>query len=119
LKQSASATVNYANVTRSDGAALTTSGTITHLSRYLIRDNNLTDLINAGTSRTNLGLGTLATLNSVDLSGSQATGILAAARFPALTGDVTTSSGSVATSYNNAVPTAKGGVKTGGTTGQV
>lgn len=34
---------------------------------------------------------------AIDLSGSQATGILASARFPALTGDVTTSAGSVAT----------------------
>jgi hypothetical protein len=37
------------------------------------------------------------TANAVDLSGTNATGILAAARFPALTGDVTTSSGAVAT----------------------
>jgi hypothetical protein len=34
---------------------------------------------------------------SVDLSGTNATGILAAARFPALTGDVTTTAGSLAT----------------------
>lgn len=35
---------------------------------------------------------------AIDLSGSQATGTLAAGRFPALTGDVTTSAGSLATS---------------------
>lgn len=34
---------------------------------------------------------------AIDLSGSQATGILAASRFPALTGDITTSSGALAT----------------------
>ena len=34
---------------------------------------------------------------TADLSGSDVTGILAAARFPALTGDITTSSGAVAT----------------------
>lgn len=38
------------------------------------------------------------TANAVDLSGANATGTLAAARFPALTGDVTTSAGSLATS---------------------
>lgn len=43
------------------------------------------------------GAGTLASLNSVDLSGSLATGILAAARFPALTGDVTTTAGNLTT----------------------
>lgn len=35
--------------------------------------------------------------SAIDLSGAQATGTLAAGRFPALTGDVTTSAGSVAT----------------------
>lgn len=48
------------------------------------------------------------TANAVNLSGTNATGILAAARFPALTGDVTTSSGSIATTIaNNAVTNAK------------
>lgn len=42
------------------------------------------------------GLGSLATASSVNLS-SQATGTLQAAQFPALTGDVTTSAGAVAT----------------------
>jgi hypothetical protein len=44
-------------------------------------------------SRTNQ----VITANAVDLSGTHVTGILAAARHPALTGDVTTPSGSVAT----------------------
>lgn len=35
--------------------------------------------------------------SAIDLSGSEATGILAGGRFPALTGDITTSAGSVAT----------------------
>jgi len=35
---------------------------------------------------------------AIDLSGAEATGVLAAARFPALTGDVTTSASSLATS---------------------
>lgn len=39
----------------------------------------------------------LLTSAAIDLSGAQATGALAAARFPALTGDVTTSAGNLAT----------------------
>lgn len=54
------------------------------------------------------GLGALATKSAVDLSTTDATGILAAARFPALTGDVTTVAGALATTLtNNAVTTAK------------
>lgn len=54
------------------------------------------------------GLGSLATMSSVDLSGAQASGVLAAARFPALTGDVTTTAGSLATTIgNNTVGTTK------------
>jgi hypothetical protein len=45
---------------------------------------------------------------AADLSGSQVTGTLAAGRFPALTGDVTTSAGSLATTIaNDAVSYAK------------
>lgn len=47
------------------------------------------------------GLGALALLGSVDLSGSLATGILAAARFPALSGPVTTTAGSLTTHIAN------------------
>ncbi len=48
------------------------------------------------------------TAHAVDLSGTNATGILAAARFPALTGDVTTSSGALGTTIaSNAVTTSK------------
>lgn len=44
------------NCVRADGAALSTSGTITEYSRYLVRDNNLSDIITPATARTNLGL---------------------------------------------------------------
>lgn len=54
------------------------------------------------------GLGSLATKNSVDLGTTDATGTLAAARMPALTGDVTSTAGTVATTIAaNAVTTTK------------
>lgn len=51
-------------------------------------------------------------ISAVDLSGAEATGTMAAARMPALTGDVTSSAGGVATTYNNVVPASKGGAGT-------
>lgn len=45
--------------------------------------------------------GQAITAHPVDLSGTNATGTLAAGRFPALTGDVTTSAGSLATTISN------------------
>lgn len=53
-------------------------------------------------------LGSLATKSVVDLSSAEVTGFLAEARFPAMTGEVTTTAGSLATTIsNNAVTTAK------------
>lgn len=58
------------------------------------------------------------TANAVNLSGSNVTGILAAARFPALTGDVTNSSGTLATTVgaiqNRAITLATGYLKYNG-----
>jgi len=79
--------------------------------------NTATQSIDAnGTARLrSLGTG-IAHVNSigvlsssaVDLSGSEVTGTIAAARMPALTGDVTTSAGAVATTIaNSAVTNAK------------
>ncbi len=45
--------------------------------------------------------GQVLSASAVNLSGTNVTGILAAGRFPALTGDVTTSAGSVATTLSN------------------
>lgn len=71
-------------------------------------------------------LGTLAFKSSVDLSGSDATGTLAEARMPALTGDVTSSSGAVATTVGkiqgrtvaSTAPTAGQGLVWNNTTSQ-
>src|SRR5262249_44990227 len=54
------------------------------------------------------GLGALATKSAIDLSTTDATGTLAAGRFPAHTGDVTTTAGSLTTTIaNNVVSNAK------------
>lgn len=50
-------TINYANVTREDGAALAVHGPALDISRYAVRDNNLSDLTNFASARTNIGLG--------------------------------------------------------------
>lgn len=44
--------------------------------------------------------------SSIDLSGAEASGILAAGRFPALTGDMTTSAGALATTLAATIPNA-------------
>lgn len=50
-----SGTIGYANVTRPDGAALVTNGSVSRLSRFAIRDNNLSDLASPSTSLDNIG----------------------------------------------------------------
>ncbi|WP_409479478.1 tail fiber domain-containing protein [Pseudobdellovibrio sp. HCB154] len=61
---------------------------------YVVKANNLSDLASATVARSNLGLGDLAVLNFMDLSSSQASGTLAAARLPAFSGDISSTLGS-------------------------
>lgn len=86
--------------------AITTGGTLsgTHYSIYQA-DSTASNSLAGTTNLPSLSASLPLQLNSskniissaIDLSSSQATGTLASARFPALTGDVTTSAGSVAT----------------------
>jgi len=48
---------------------------------FAVKTNNLSDLTNVATARNNLGLGTLAVGNSIDLGSASATGIINEARF--------------------------------------
>jgi parallel beta-helix repeat protein len=74
---------------------------------FLQAANNLSDIGLASTARTNLGLGSLAVLSTVNLA-TNVTGTLQAANFPALTGDITTSAGSLTTALaTNTVTYAK------------
>lgn len=61
----------------------------------LARGSNGQFLSSTGASVSWASLGALASKGSIDLSGAEATGVLAAGRFPALTGDVTTAAGAL------------------------
>ena len=63
----------------------------------LHKSANLSDVANVATARTNLGLVASATVDTTN-AGNISSGTLAAGRLPALTGDVTTQPGTVATS---------------------
>ncbi|WP_409479016.1 tail fiber domain-containing protein [Pseudobdellovibrio sp. HCB154] len=91
--------VNFSNKITSSAASIAqvlgyVPASATALGNYAVRSNNLSDLASATVARTNLGLGSLATLNFVDLGTSYASGTLAAARLPAFTGDVVSVAGS-------------------------
>lgn len=89
-------------------------------SGVLLSANNLSDVASAAAARTNLGVGYIGTLSSVDLGSSDVTGTLAIARTPSYIGDVTKASASntlvlsntgvVAGTYSKVTVDAKGRV---------
>lgn len=102
--------VNFSNKITSSAASIAqvlgyvpaASGAVP--SGVLLSANNLSDLASSASARTNLGLGTFAIANSIDLGSASATGTLAADRLPAFGGDVTSVSGSaVLTLVNSGV----------------
>lgn len=100
-----SVTVNNAVFMGSPGNAVTISSNVITPGATIYQNGNI-----------NLGPGFSASLPlqldanrkmvslAVDGSGSQFTGTIAAARMPALTGDITTSAGAVATTLTNSIP---------------
>lgn len=83
--------VTSSSVTTALGYTPANSATLTN---YVLLSNNLSDLASPTLARANLGLGTLATKNSVDLSTIEATGSLPASKLPSFSGDVSTAAGS-------------------------
>ena len=91
--------VSFSNKITSSAAAISqvlgyAPVSMTTLSNYVLKANNLSDLTSSATARTNLGLGTFATASTIDLGSASATGTLATARLPAMAGDVSSTAGS-------------------------
>src|ERR1019366_8134728 len=93
--------VNGITLSGSSTPTLAVTGTTT------VSGANTGDVTLAGQNYLSIS-GQVITANAVDLSGTNATGTLAAGRFPALTGDVTTSAGALGTTIaSSAVTTGK------------
>ena len=77
--------LNFTNKITSSAASIAqvlgyVPASATVLENYVLKANNLSDLTSTPTARTNLGLGTFATANSLDLGSASATGTIADAR---------------------------------------
>lgn len=89
------------------GKTLTLGGNLTTTGVTTLSGSNNGDVTLTGQNYISIS-GQQITANAIDLSGANVTGTLAAARMPALTGDITTSAGATATSLaTNSVTNAK------------
>jgi plastocyanin len=79
---------------------LTNNKTLTVAADANVSGTNTGDVALSGQNYLSISNQTI-TANAVNLSGTNATGTLAAARFPALTGDITNTAGTVATTISN------------------
>ena len=99
---SANGAVIYSNQLVLQSASATVPGVINNTSQTLSGVKTFSSAPNLSSLSASLPLQLDASHNilaaATNLSGAQVTGVLAAGRFPALTGDVTTSSGSLSTS---------------------
>lgn len=101
--------INVASVTMTP-SAIVQSSTFTTQTFITSPDGGVTNstwtLYTTSATLAQGGNTTVATYlgSDIDLSGAEATGVLAAGRFPALTGDVTTSAGALATTIASTVP---------------
>lgn len=101
--------INVASITMTP-AAIVQASTFTSQTFITSPDGGVTNstwtLYTTSATLAQGGATTVATYlgSDIDLSGAEATGILAAGRFPALTGDITTSAGALATVLASTVP---------------
>lgn len=73
-------------ISNSDYTTLMNKVSMTTLSNYVLKSNNLSDLTSSATARANLGLGGFATVSSLDLGSASATGIISEARLMTFSG---------------------------------
>src|SRR4030095_6115133 len=100
-----------ANIFQWQDSAATVLGYINNGGALFASVGRITNLTTNGFVKTTLGNGTLAVDSSTYLTGNQTI---------TLSGDITGSGATaITTTYNNAVPTAKGGLPVGGTAGQL
>lgn len=102
FRQKTGANLEFKNINSASNKIVVTNDTINSEVDIDVNEANFTNIPQSAIT----GLGSLATQSSVNLS-TQATGTLQAGQFPALTGEVTNTVGSLATTVSNSAVTGK------------